>query len=190
MFLLFIASNAMTDLQRELRFRTFERYQTMREQLLPFVLGKGMFALVLLLICSAVLLIGGGLAFGIEWQQPLALALLTFAYACFGAGLMGALVALMPGERRASTLNDIVGMMLSLAGGCMFPTRQLPGFLREHISPYLPSYWFVETARNLQFSREYVPWTFALLKLVGLGLALMLVATILFRRRFKTGARA
>jgi len=32
MFLLFIANNAMTDLHRELRFRTFERYQTMRQQ--------------------------------------------------------------------------------------------------------------------------------------------------------------
>jgi hypothetical protein len=190
MFLLFIASNAMTDLQRELRQRTFERYQTMREQLLPFVFGKGVFAVVLLLICSAVLLGGGGLAFGIEWQQPLPFMLLTFGYASFAAGLMAALVALMPGERRASTLNDIVGMMLSLAGGCMFPTRQLPGFLRDHISPLLPSYWFVETARRLQFSSEYVPWTLALLKLVGVGAVLMLVAAFLFRRRFKTGLRS
>jgi ABC-2 type transport system permease protein len=189
-FLLFIASNAMTDLQRELRFRTFERYQTMREQLLPFVLGKGVFALVLLLICSTLLLAGGGLAFGIEWQQPLALAALTLAYACFAAGLMAALVALTPGERRASTLNDIVGMMLGLAGGCMFPTQQLPGFLREHITPLLPTYWFVDTARNLQFGRDHMPWTLALLKLTVLGMVLMILAAMLFRRRFKTGSRA
>jgi ABC-type polysaccharide/polyol phosphate export permease len=116
--------------------------------------------------------------------------LLTFGYACFAAGLMAALVALMPGERRASTLNDIVGMMLSLAGGCMFPTRQLPGFLREHISPLLPSYWFVETARNLQFGNEPVSWPVVVLKLAGTGAVLMLLAAFLFRRRFKTGLRS
>ena len=101
MFLLFLASNGMADLHRELRLRTFERYHTLHQQLLPFVAGKVMFAVVMLLLCSAVMLGGGGLIFRISWQQPAALALLAFGYACFAAGLMAVLVALVPDERRA-----------------------------------------------------------------------------------------
>ena len=72
----------------------------------------------------------------------------------------------------------------------MFPVRQLPGFLREHVTPLLPSYWFVETARSLQFEGGTVAWGLPLLKLVGLGAILMVIAAMLFRRRFKTGSRA
>ena len=50
MFLLFLASNGMTDLPRELRQRTFERYHTLHQQLLPFVASKVVFAVVLLLL--------------------------------------------------------------------------------------------------------------------------------------------
>ena len=98
MFLLFLASNAMTDLHRELRQRTFERYQTMREQLLPFIVGKVVFTVVVLLLCSAIMLGGGGLIFRIHWQQPLALMALTFGYACFAAALFAVLVALDAGR--------------------------------------------------------------------------------------------
>ncbi len=189
MFLLFIANNAMTDLHRELRFRTFERYQTMRAQLLPFVGGKVLFAVVLLLLSSAVMLGGGGLVFRIHWPHPLALTALTFGYACFSACLMAVLVALVPDERRAGALNTITGLALGIAGGCAFPPQQLPAFLREHITPILPSFWFVDTARNLLGGAD-VPWIFASLKLIVASAFLIGLAAFLFRRRFKSGVRA
>jgi len=189
MFLLFIANNAMTDLHRELRFRTFERYQTMRQQLLPFVAGKVVFTVVLLLLCSAVMLGGGGLIFRIHWPHPLALAALTFGYACFAACLMAVLVALVPDERRANALNTITGMALGIAGGCAFPPQQLPAFLREHITPNLPSFWFADTARNLLGGTD-VPWVFVSIKLIVAGVLLIGIAAFLFHRRFKSGARA
>ena len=158
MFLLFLGQNAMTDLHRELRQRTFERYQTMHPQLWPFIVSKIVFAVVVLLICSAVMLGGGGLVFQIHWQNPLPLLALVFGYACFIAALFAVLVALVPDERRAGVLNNVAGMALGLAGGCAFPASQLPAFLREHITPLMPSNWFVETARNLQFNSPGVAW--------------------------------
>ena len=66
MFLLFLASNAANDIYKELRQRTFERYQTMRDSLVPFLTSKAVFTVVLLLLCSAILLGGGGLIFRIH----------------------------------------------------------------------------------------------------------------------------
>ena len=189
MFLLFLAGNAMSDLYRELRQRTFERYQTMRDSLGPFLASKAVFTVVTLLLCSAIMLGGGGLIFRIHWQQPLALMALAFGYACFAAALFAVLVALMPDERRAAVLNNLAGMALGLMGGCAFPANQLPAFLRYHITPWLPSNWFVETARNLQFGDANAAWGLVTLKLVLLSVMLLALAAMLFRRRFKMGLR-
>jgi ABC-type multidrug transport system permease subunit len=187
MFLLFLGQNAMTDLHRELRQRTLERYQTMRSQLWPFLLGKIIFSVVILLICSAVLLGGGGLVFQIQWQNPAALLALVVGYCLFIAALFAVLVALMPDERRAGVLNNVAGMGLGLVGGCAFPARQLPEFLREHITPLMPSNWFVESARSLQFDDAYAGWGMALFKLALCAGFLMAVAALLLRQKFRSG---
>ena len=187
MFLLFLGQNAMTDLHRELRKRTFERYQTMRSQVWPFILGKIIFSVVILLICSAVMLGGGGLVFQIQWQHPAALLALDIGYSLFIAALFAVLVALMPDERRAGVLNNVAGMGLGLVGGCAFPARQLPEFLREHITPLMPSNWFVESARSLQFNGGNVALGLVLFKLTLCAAILTAVAAVLFRQKFKTG---
>src|SRR5208337_4420819 len=70
MFLLFLASNAANDIYKELRQRTFERYQTMRDSLVPFLTSKAVFTVVMLLLCSATMLGGGGLIFHVHWEHP------------------------------------------------------------------------------------------------------------------------
>ena len=190
MFLLFLGQNGMTDLHRELQKRTFERYRTMHQQVWPFLLGKLVFVVVMLLICSAILIGGGGLVFRIHWQHPLALMALLAGYSGFIAAFFAMLVALVPDERRAGVLNNLAGMVLGLAGGCAFPPQQLPTFLREHITAKLPSYWFANAARNLQSGGGDVPWGMVLLKLVMCAMVLIAVAGWLFQRRFKTGLRA
>lgn len=189
MFLLFLAHNAMTDIHRELKKRTFERYQTMHQRLWPFVVSKVAFTLVVLLVCSAVMLGGGGLIFGIRWQQPLAMITLLFGYNCFVAAFFAALVGLMPDERRAVVLNNLAGMGLGLIGGCAFPARQLPKFLREHVTPLMPSNWFVETARGLEFGDANAHWALVSLKFAVLAAVFIGLAAILFRRRFMKGFR-
>jgi ABC-type multidrug transport system permease subunit len=180
----------MSDLYRELRQRTFERYQTMRDSLVPFIASKAVFAVVMLLLCSGIMLGGGGLIFRIHWQHPLALMALVAGYTCFAAALFALLVAIMPDERRAAVLNNMAGMALGLVGGCAFPASQLPVFLREHVTTLMPSYWFADTASHLQFGDENVAWGLVTLKLVLLGVVLLALAAVLFRRKFKMGLRA
>jgi len=189
MFLLFLGQNAMTDLLRELRKRTFERYQTMHQQLWPFVLSKIIFTVVMLLICSAIMFVGGGLAFQIHWRNPPALLALVLGYSCFVAALFAVLVALVPDERRAGVLNNMAGMALGLAGGCAFPPSQLPAFLREHVTPLLPSFWFADTARNVQSGGGNVLWGIVVFKLMLCSVILAALAAWLFRRKFNMGLR-
>jgi ABC-type polysaccharide/polyol phosphate export permease len=81
-------------------------------------------------------------------------------------------------------------MGLALAGGCMFPPQALPAFLRDYVAPLLPTYWFVDTTRNLQYSGGEVAWVPALVKLLVLSAGLLVLAAFLFRRQVRAGVRA
>lgn len=187
MFLLFIASTAMRDLHYEAQNRTFARYHTVREALAPWVAGKALLAMVLLLLSSGVMLGGGALLFGIRWQHPGAIGVLTLGYAAFATGLMAVLTALAENDRIGDTLNTLLAMVLGIAGGCAFPPQQLPGFIRDHVSPWLPTYWYAETVRGLEFTASDKPWVAVAIQLTGSSLALLATAAWLFRRRLRKG---
>jgi len=188
MFLLFIAGNGMIDLHRELRYRTLARYHTIRHRLLPMVAAKVIFAVVLVLVASAIMLGGGSVIFRFGWQHPVALAILTLAYAFFAAGLMAMLTAVVTEERLANALANMVGIAIGMAGGCAFPPQNLPSFLRDHVAPYMPTHWFSDTIRGLEWGQPDAPWFLACLKLAGVSILLIAAASWLFRRRFRRGA--
>jgi ABC-type multidrug transport system permease subunit len=190
MFLLFQAGTGMNDLHREFAGRTFERYHTLRQRLLPFLVSKGVFVIVMLLICAAIMLGGGGLIFGIHWRQPVPIGLLVLGFAAFGAGFAALFAALVPDARRADALSNVTAMAIGLAGGCAFPPQNLPAFLREHITPLLPSSWLAQGIRELEFGSAPVDWPLILLRLVVVAGVLLGLAAWQFRRRFARGLRA
>ncbi|HOW65371.1 MAG TPA: ABC transporter permease [Verrucomicrobiota bacterium] len=189
LFLLFQADNAVRDLYRERRFRTLERFQTVREGLLPLVTAKVVFALVMLLLTGMIFFGGGALVFRIHWKQPLAVGILLLTYSFFAAGFMAFMAGWAGKEKRADVLNNIVAMAMGLAGGCMFPREQLPGFLRDHITPWLPTNWLVEAVRATQFGEGDASWAHLALRLSLIGGVLLVSATWLFQRRLRLGER-
>jgi hypothetical protein len=190
MFLLFIADNAMRDLYRELRFRTLERFQTLHEGLFVLVVGKVTFAVAEVLLGAAILFGGGALVFGFSWHRPLVLVVLVGGYALFAAGFMGLLAALAGKERRADILNNVIVLVVSLAGGCMFPPEQFPAFLRDHVTPFMPTGWFASAARSVQGGNVTAAWMPAALELAVFGVLTAVLATVLFRRRLQRGESA
>src|SRR5208282_4548136 len=149
--------------------------------------GKAVFTIVMVFSGAVILLGGGGLIFRFDWPRPLELGVLTLAYVCFATGLMSTLVALMPDERRANAVNNVVSMVLSMAGGAMFPPEQLPAAMRQHLLPLLPTFWYVNTARELWWSPA--SWLATAAKLLALGALGLTAAAFLFRRRFQEGTR-
>jgi len=190
MFLLFLANTAMMDLHREVENRTVQRFRTLHHGLQPWVATKVAVGVVMLLLCAAILLGGGSLIFRIHWQHPVALVGLTVAYCFFAVGFLAMLTALIPNERRANTLNTLITMGLALAGGCAFPAESLPPFLRDHISPLLPTFQFVQTVRHLEFGGAAPTWWLFPLAWAGAGLVMIIIATRLLRRRFERGGAA
>ncbi len=187
LFLLLLANQAMRDLHEELALRTFERYNTIREGLMPFVASKALFGFVIVAIGAVILLAGGAAMFRIDWPRPARLAGLTLAYAGFATGLMSIMVAVAPDTRRANGFNSIISMVLGMAGGCMFPPEQLPARMRQLVTARLPTFWYSQTARDLWWSDA--SWTTAAFKLLAVGALCLALSAWLFRRRFREGIK-
>jgi ABC-2 type transport system permease protein len=190
MFLLFLGGVGMGDLHREIELRTLARYQTLHLSLVPFIGAKVVFAGLMLLLCAAIQFVGGAAVFGVSWHQPLPLLALVLGYAIFVTGLMAALVAWIPDQRKADAARSLVSMLLAMAGGCAFPPDNLPPLWREHVLPLLPTNWFAATARALEYGDPTTPWVPTVLKLTLAGALLLLLAAWLFRRHFAKGGRA
>lgn len=188
MFLLFLSDQGTRDLYRESRAGTLMRFRSLHGGLVLFIASKITLAMASVLIGAAVLLGGGALIFQIAWPHPLALAGLTVAYAVFAAGIMGLFAALAGTERRADVLNTVAVMVLSMAGGCMFPAEMFPRFLREFITPWVPTGWYAQAARELLWAEPHRGTLWAALQLAGLGAACVFAAAWIFRRRLEKGA--
>lgn len=191
MFLLMTADNCMRDLYRESRLRTLERYRTMKDGLIVFILSKVSYAVTVVLITLVVLMVGGSLIFGIEWKHPLEIVWLAVSYGLFAAGLMGLMAAIVGSERRADVVNNMLAMALSITGGAMWPPEQLPAFVREHLLLFSPVYWFTSSMRKLQ--SDWIPGFESLhasVLLAGGGIVFIIGATILFRIRLEKGVKA
>jgi len=190
MFLLMLADQAIRDQQREVSTGTLDRYRTLRDKLLPFVMSKAVFAVVLVAIGSLILFGGGVWIFGIHWEKPIQMSALVVAYGVFAAGLMAFIGSLTRSERRGDSVNSMLIMCLSFLGGSFFPARQLPAVFREHVVPLMPNNWFIEAVRELQGGGASMPWDWAVLKLVLVGLAFMIAAAWIFQRALTKGVRA
>ncbi|MBE2214421.1 MAG: ABC transporter permease [Opitutaceae bacterium] len=190
MFLLYLIDHGMRDVYREMRLHTLERFKTIHEGLAVFLAGKIAFAVVLGSLAALILLGGGALIFQFTWREPLRLAALVVAYSFCGAGLLGMLAALAGTERRADALANIMIATLAIAGGCMFPIHMFPVWVRQWITPFMPTGWFAEAARALQDSGDTGPWLHSMAKCLAFGLVAVFIASALLRRRIEKGVRA
>jgi hypothetical protein len=190
MFLLFLGNNAITDLKREFQQGTLARTRTLHHRLLAFVGSKVLFAMVMLWICGAIMLGGGGVVFRIPWRDPVAVVVLTACYAVFAAGLMCLLGSVLVGEERADAFSNVTAMAIGLAGGGAFPAQQLPAFLRDYITPWLPNHWYTQALQEIAFGNAGIAWSGTALLSLALGLAAALAAAWLLQRRIELGRGA
>lgn len=72
----------------------------------------------------------------------------------------------------------------------MVPVHQLPSILRDHVSPYIPLYWFTGSVRTIENGVGDMSWIVACAKLSVIGLILILFAVVLLDRFVSKGVKA
>jgi ABC-type multidrug transport system permease subunit len=190
-FLLFIADQSMRDFHREVRMKTLDRQRIAGSGAGWFITGKIFVTTLTVAIAAAILFSAGWVVFRVQWNRPGVLALACVGYSVFAAGLMSALAALGPSERRVEVLNSMLLFGIAFLGGSYIPSDNFPRFMREHITPLMPNYWLNETARSLQRSGEdYLGPLLVVAKLAAVGAVLGIAAAFIIERRLTSGSRA
>ncbi len=187
-FLLFLADGTIRDIYREIKAKTLTRMRTVHYPILPVVLSKSSLAVVMGLLGGCVLFVGGGLVFQIDWKTPFRLALLIAAYSICAAGFMAFLVSLFKTEKRADALSSIVIMSIAFLGGGFIQVDALPDFIQNHLSPWMPNYWFIQSVQQLQFARGDAVWYHEATKMLIIGTILLGLGTLGIRRALEKGA--
>src|ERR1044071_114305 len=192
MFLLFLADNAIRDVYREVSAGTLDRFRTLHGGLGRFVASKVVLAMVIVTAGSVVMFGGGAWIFGIRWAQPLWMGAVIGAFGLFASGFMAFIAAVGRSARRAEAIHSAIILRLAFIGGSFFPAKDLPPAFRDHLSPLMPNYWFIEALRGLQSgvadAGASAGW--AAIRLLVLGTVLVLAASWVFRRALEKGNRA
>jgi ABC-type multidrug transport system permease subunit len=189
-FLLFLADHSMRDVYTEMRLRTMDRLRSIQHSFGTFIAGKVIFAAVSVIIGSGILFGAGALVFQITWRSPGMLALACLGYSFFAGGFMALLVSVIRTERQAETINNMILFTVAIAGGSYFPADQMPAFMREHICPLFPNYWFIEAVRALQKGSGFQGPLLTVLGLAVAGIIMAALAGFMLQRRLTAGARA
>lgn len=105
---------------------------------------------LLALAQSALILVVGALAFGVDWGDPLAAALLVVLFAAAGAGAGLLAGAVFGNEERLGAAAAPIGLVLGALGGCMVPAEFFPDSIRT-VAKAVPHFWALEGWQTVLF---------------------------------------
>lgn len=145
--------------------------------------GKMASRLVLGLIQMAVLFLGGALLFGVHWgRDPLALAVVSLAFALSTTALGMLIATLVRTRSQASSIVVGLAMGLSALGGAWYPLEITPLVYRQIVKIF-PSTWAMQAYTDLLARqaglKEVLP---AVAVLVGFAALFLLLAMLRFRK--------
>jgi linearmycin/streptolysin S transport system permease protein len=162
MFLLFAAQSRAKHLVAERQNGTLVRLRLSPVSDRTILLGAGLSTTVIALLASAVVYVVGIVVFRIEILGSLAGFLgILLCQALFVGAFALLLAGLGRTEEQIGSIGTFVVLVLSFAGGAMFPSFMMPEWLRT-LSLALPTYWATHglaamTWRGLGLSAAWLP---------------------------------
>jgi ABC-2 type transport system permease protein len=147
--------------------------------------------------CLTVLIVSGlgfglliliGVASGVSWGPPAAVAILATATAVASSGTLLLIMSLVGTERQGDALTTIVIISWSMLGGAFVPIDQMPAFLRP-VSASTMVFWATDAFNTLVLRggglADIVPNVAVLL---GGGGVFLAAGALLLGRRIRAGA--
>ncbi len=147
------------------------------------VLGGKLLGIFLIGVAQVAILIGAnGLIFGVNWGDPLAVALLVLASAAGAAGWGALLAALAQSPAQIGGLGSALMLIFGILGGSLGNSFTLPGWLMP-AAWITPNYWGIQGFAALGTGAGLAEIGPNLAVLLAMAVALFGVAIVTFRRR-------
>lgn len=186
MGILFLAQSATRDILLDRESGLLRHLLTAPVSPTEYLVGKclSVFAVTAL---GFVLLVLIGVAAGVNWGPPLAVAAMVLTSALAAGGLLLLLMSVVNSERQGDTLTTIVVIVSSMLGGAFIPISQMPEFIKP-VSAITVVYWATDGFTELiVYGRGFAAIIPNLLILSGTGLVFMLLGASVLRRKIERG---
>jgi ABC-2 type transport system permease protein len=188
MGILFLAQAATRDILRERESGLLRHLLAAPVSVTDYLVGKCLSVLLVTALGFGVLVVVG-LALGVTWGPPLAVAVLVLATSIGAAGTLLLLMSLVRTERQGDALTTIVIIVWSMVGGVFLPVSQIPGFLLP-ISKSSLTYWasegFLDLILHSGGLADVLP---NVLVLTGIGVLFVAVGVWRLHRTIAAGVR-
>jgi ABC-2 type transport system permease protein len=183
LFGFFVAGSTAFALYREHGWRTWDRLRASPASPRAILIG---FAIPWTCVHAAyqtVLLVAGGLVFGLRLNggSPVALGLLVWAFAFCVVSIVLLGAATLRTVNQLQALVNIGALVLGGIGGALIPIEQLPGWAQA-VAPVTPQYWAMEGHLSIFLEsgglRDVWP---SFVVLVSIGIVAAALAMVRFR---------
>ncbi len=183
MFGFFVAGSASFSLFREHGWKTWDRIRASSTSPAALLAGFAIPWIIIHLLYQVLLLVVGGLLFGLEVEAKslpaLALVLLGFSLCAVAIVLLAA--ATLRTVNQVQALVNVGAMVFAGIGGALVPFEQLPGWAQA-VAPATPHYWAMQGHRKVFLEAGGVG---EVAKAFWVLLAIAAVASILGVKRFR-----
>jgi ABC-2 type transport system permease protein len=183
-FVFFTGANTAQSIIKEQEEGTLARLFTTPTSLTAVLGGKFAAVFFTLVIQAVVLSITSALVFGIDWGNPLALALVIVGLVVSGAGFGILMMSLIKSTRQAGAVTGGVLTLTGMAGG-LFTTGlpSVPAAL-ESAGLFLPQGWALRGMRLVLFGAAPADVLMPVLVMMGFGIVFFVFGARTFRKRF------
>ena len=186
MGILFLAQSATRDILLDRESGLLRHLLTAPVSTVDYLAGKCLSVFVVTALGFLILVLIG-LAIGVGWGPPLAVAALVLSSALAAAGLLLLIMSIVGSEQQGDTLTTIVIIVSAMLGGAFIPISQMPDFVKP-LSAATIVYWATEGFTKLivhgQGLAAIVP---NLAVLTTVGVVFMAIGSLLLKRKIERG---
>jgi ABC-2 type transport system permease protein len=186
MGILFLAQSATRDILRDRESGLLRHLLTSPVSVGDYILGKSL-SVLLVTTVGFLILVLIGVAAGVHWGSPPAVAALLLATSVAASGTLLLIMSAVGSERQGDALTTIIIISWSLLGGGFVPVSQIPAFLRP-ISATTLVYWATDGFNALVINHAGVTdIALNLVVLTGFGFTFLMAGALLLQRRIGRG---
>ena len=184
-FAFFTAAYAMMSILREDEEGTLSRLFTTPTNRTNILIGKFLAVFITVFLQGVVLMVAGHYAFGIEWGEPVNIALALVGQVIGAAGLGVLLISFVKSTKQG---GPVLGGGLTLLGmlGGLF-TTSIPGGMPkafEAIGNFVPQGWVLKSWRMTLDGASTNELLIPFVVTVVMGLVMFAIGAMMFRRRY------
>lgn len=186
MWMFFNAQNLMSDIFIERDKKTLFRLSATTVTTSQFIISKILRVLVVCSISEFLLIVFTWLVFGVNWGNPLYLAIVLTSCNTAFIGVVALIYSLTKTLNAANALATALILTFSIVGGSLMPFEEMPSMMQS-LGSFTVNRQGIMAIHALMYDRDFSIWLYASLRLFIVGMVFISFASFRIYQRITAG---